>query len=79
MLDGTLVCGRGVGKIMSLSWELIGCWEESEGADGGMELSVVGVVDLMMSDCGVSSSGEDGGACGRITLFVLPCVFEDES
>ena len=64
---------------MSLSWVLIGCWEESEGADGGMDVSVVGVGDSMMSDCGVSLSGEDGGAFGRITLLALSCFFEGES
>ena len=48
-------------------------------ADGRVEVSVVDVVDSMMSDCGVSSSGEDGGACGRITLFALPCFCQGES
>ena len=72
VFDGTLVCGRGVGKIMSLSWVLIGGWEWLEVSDGGVEVSAVGVVDSMMSDCGVSSSGKDGGTFGRITLLALP-------
>ena len=62
---------------MSLSWVLIGGWEWSEVADGVVEVSVVVVVDPMT--IGVSSSGEDGGAFGKITLLALPCFFEGES